>query len=249
MSIDTLIEELSRERGEATPQNLSAQQKEEFFRGLCNLRSPKPIGEEFLLLQDRYLQQKTGQRGVVDVATLKYQDGISLWQGDISRLNSDAIVNACNGALLGCFQPLHNCIDNVIHSNAGVQVRRDCQEIMEGRHLPNGEVMVTPAYNLPSQSIFHTVGPIIQNSKPNEQQADELTRCYLSCLEKAQQMKLSTLSFCCISSGVYGYPQRLAAELAVQTVRQWLNGGNILKVIFNVYLDEDKALYEQQLSR
>lgn len=246
--LDRLIDILCHERGEKPPELLTQQQQAEYFRALCNLRPPLPISAEFLDLQDHYLQAKTVARGIVDVACLEYKNSIVLWQGDITRLNSDAIVNAGNSALLGCFQPLHNCIDNMIHSNAGVQVRLDCQKIMHGSQLPNGEVVVTSAYNLPSKFIFHTVGPLVQQGHPSEQQVADLTKCYRSCLEKASAMSLETLALCCVSTGVYGYPKALAAKLAVATVREWLTNTNGLKIIFNVFLDEDKTYYERELS-
>ena len=245
--IDKLIEILCHENGEEPPKNQTEHQKAEYFRALCNIRPPLPLSDEFLELQDRYLTAKSIERGVVDVNEFEYKSSIALWQGDITRLTSSAIVNACNSALLGCFQPLHNCIDNVIHSNAGVQVRCDCHKIMQGSQLPNGEVVVTPAYNLPCNYIFHTVGPIVQNKQPSEQNVADLTKCYRSCLEKAGEMGIETLAFCCISTGVYGYPNDLAAKLAVATVRGWLPRINDLKIIFNVFLDEDKALYDREL--
>jgi len=206
------------------------------------------VSDEFLDLQDRYLAAKTLERGVVPVAGLAYRDSMALWQGDITRLDADAIVNAGNPALLGCFQPLHDCIDNVIHSNAGVQARLDCQRIMGGAELPNGEVVATPAYNLPSRFIFHTVGPIVSNGRPTERQAADLAKCYRSCLGKAAEMGLDTLALCCLSTGLYGYPKEQAARLATATVRELLPGLGGLKVIFTVYLEEDKALYEHELS-
>lgn len=248
MSIQQLIEMLCEESGETVPENLSVQQQTDYFRALCNVRPPMPVSEGFLALQDEYLAAKTRERGVVDVGDLEYRDGIALWQGDITRLNGDAIVNACNSALLGCFQPLHNCIDNIIHSHAGVQVRQDCQEIMQGAQLPNGEVVATPAYNLPSRYIFHTVGPIVQHGQPMPQQEEELEKCYRSSIEKAVGMGLETLVFCCVSTGVYGYPKDLAASLAVKTVKACLPDAPNLNVIFNVFLDEDRRHYERELS-
>lgn len=247
--LDRLIEILCLERGELPPKDLSEQQKTAHFRALCNVRPPSPVSDEFLALQDQHLTAKTLERGIVDVTRFEYQNSIALWQGDIIKLNSDTIVNAGNSALLGCFQPLHNCIDNIIHSNAGVQVRRDCQQIMQGAHLANGEVIVTSAYNLPSRFIFHTVGPIVQNEQPSTQHVNDLTRCYRSSLEKASEMGIETLALCCLSTGVYGYPKNLAAKLAVATVKEWLRRSHGLKIIFNVFLDEDKAHYERELSR
>lgn len=247
--IDTLIEILCREKGELPQKNLNQQQKDHYFRSLCNIRLPMPLSDEFLELQDQYLAGKSLKRGIIDVTALEYKDSIALWQGDITRINSNAIVNACKSSLLGCFHPLHNCIDNIIHSNAGVQVRRDCHTIMQGEQLPAGEVIMTPAYNLPGKFIFHTVGPIIQNGIPTEQQAAKLSKCYRSCLKKASALGIQTLTFCCLSTGVYGYPKNLAAALAVATVKEWLPEIDGLKVIFNVFEDEDKTHYERELSR
>lgn len=249
MMIETLIKILCHEKGEIPPGYLTERQKAEYFRALCNMRPPMLVSDAFLELQDRYLKAKSLERGIVDVKRFEYKDSIKLWQGDITRLNSDAIVNACNSALLGCFQPLHNCIDNVIHSNAGIQVRLDCHRIMRGSQLPRGEVVVTSAHNLPSRFIFHTVGPMVQNGQPSDQQVFDLSKCYHSCLKKANEMGIETLALCCLSTGVYGYPKDLAAKLAVATVRKWLPRISALKVIFCVFSDEDRALYERELSR
>ncbi len=244
-TLDLLLAQLLKERGETLPP-VPEEQKPDLFRALCNVRPPMPVSEEFLRLQDEYLSERTKKRGIVDVNTFPYRDGIALWRGDITRLNADAIVNACNCALLGCFYPLHNCIDNVIHSAAGVQVRLDCNAMMQGREEPNGHVRVTKAYNLPSRYIFHTVGPIVQGRVTAENRRD-LENCYLSCLNKAAEMGLQTLAFCCISTGEYRYPKAEACTLAVQTVKTWKRAGNPLKVIFNVYLKEDEDLYEREL--
>lgn len=247
-ALDTLISQLCQERGEAVPP-LTEEQKPNFFRALCNVRPPLPISETFLRLQDEYLTAKTKERGIVDVNTFGYKNDLTLWRGDITRLNADAIVNACNAALLGCFHPLHNCIDNVIHSNAGVQVRLDCNAIMKGREEPNGKVQVTKAYNLPSKYIFHTVGPIVYGKVTRENERD-LANCYLSCLNKAYEMELKTLAFCCISTGEYRYPKDAACCLAVKTVKEWKQATNSsLKIIFNVFLNEDEKCYERELSK
>lgn len=247
-TLDRLIQNLCEERGEAVP-SLPSEQKPDLFRALCNVRPPMPVTKEFLRLQDEYLFQRTKERGVVDVNGFVYRGGIALLRGDITRLNADAVVNACNSALLGCFHPLHNCIDNVIHSAAGVQVRLDCNAIMRGGEEPNGRVKVTKAYNLPSRYIFHTVGPIVYGGV-TEQNRRDLKSCYLSCLNMAAEMKLSTLAFCCISTGEYRYPKDEACRLAVQMVKQWkAETGNPLKVIFNVFLKEDETLYDRELFR
>ncbi|MBD5440512.1 MAG: protein-ADP-ribose hydrolase [Treponema sp.] len=246
-SLDRLIEILSEERREKIPP-LSESEKPQYFRALCNLRMPLLATEEFIKLQDEYLSEQTQKRGIVDIAKFDYRGGIALWQGDITRLNSDAIVNACNSKLLGCFQPLHNCIDNCIHSFAGIQVRLDCQKIMQGGDEPNGKVKVTGAYNLPSKYIFHTVGPIV-SGKVTAQNESDLQSCYISCLEKAKEMNLKSIAFCCLSTGVFGYPKDEACTLAVRTIKAWLAQSNYnIKIIFNVFTEEDKKFYERELA-
>lgn len=245
--LDRLIAILSDERHEKMPV-LSDEEKPRYFRALCNVRMPIPATEEFIQLQDEYLSEQTQARGIVNIKTLSYNGGIALWQGDITRLDSDAIVNACNSALLGCFQPLHNCIDNCIHSFAGIQVRLDCNAIMRGGNEPNGQVKVTGAYNLPSKYIFHTVGPIVNENITTQNESD-LKSCYILCLNKAKEMHLKSIAFCCLSTGVFGYPKDKACALAVKTVKAWLLKSNYdINIIFNVFTDEDKKLYERELA-
>lgn len=243
--IDRLIQILSDERQRDAAPNVEDDEKPALFRALCNVRPPMPVSAEFIKLQDEYLSELTLERGVVEVNELDFKDGVALWQGDITRLAADGIVNACNCRLLGCFQPLHGCIDNAIHSFAGVQVRLDCNDIMRGGDEPEGQVKVTKAYNLPSKFIFHTVGPQVYG-KVTDENRQKLESCYISCIEKAVEMNLNTLAFCCISTGVYGYPKRDAAELAVRTVKK--HKGN-LKVIFCVFDKENYDIYEQLLGR
>ena len=243
--LDRLIEILCAERGEKMPQ-LSEDEKPQYFRALCNVRMPIPASREFIKLQDEYLCEQTRKRGIVDIEKFSYDGGIALWQGDITRLNSDAIVNACNSKLLGCFQPLHNCIDNCIHSFAGIQVRLDCDKIMNGGDETNGQVKVTSAYNLPSKYIFHTVGPIVSTKVTTQNECD-LKSCYVSCLNKAKGMNLKSIAFCCLSTGVFGYPKDKACALAVKTVKSWLAENGNTKIIFNVFTDEDKKLYEREI--
>lgn len=244
--LDRLIEILCEERGENVPA-LSEMQKPDFFRALCNVRPPIKASDEFIKLQDSYLSAKTQERGIVDVDTFEYNGGIAVWQGDITRLKCGAIVNACNEKLLGCFIPLHNCIDNAIHSCAGVQLRLDCAAITGGKDEPNGKVRVTKGYNLPCDYVFHTVGAKVYK-KVTAQNRKDLISCYNSCLDMARRMGLNSIAFCCISTGVYGYPPAEACDVAVSTVKKWqkLYDGDI-KIIFNVFKDADRELYERRL--
>ncbi len=248
-ALNALLDTLLLEQAKISDYDALFENRCNVFQALCNLREPNPISDEFLKLQDSFLWTQTVEKGIVDVSQFDYKNNIALWQGDITRLNCDAIVNACNSALLGCFQPLHKCIDNAIHSAAGVQVRLDCNKLMQGGSEPNGHVKVTNAYNLPSKYIFHTVGPIVSNKNPSKENIDDLRNCYLSCLNEANNKKLSTIAFCCLSTGVFGYPNKDACELAVDTVQQWQKENKSdLNIIFNVFLDKDKDLYERKLS-
>lgn len=244
-NLDRLIEILCEERGEK-PQRLKDEAKADYFRALCNVRPPMPATDEFLKLQDEYLTSLREKKGVCDVDNLIFRNNIALFKGDITTLNAEAIVNAANSRMLGCFRPLHNCIDNAIHSAAGVRVRYDCNEIMRGGEAENGEVIVTKAYNLPSKYIFHTVGPIVYGRVSAENKAD-LEKCYKNCLEKAAEMKLKSVAFCCISTGVFGYPKEAAAKVAVDTVKEFLSQNDGLKVIFNVFTEEDYEIYRRIL--
>ena len=178
-----------------------------------------------------------------------------LWQGDITRLAVDAIVNAANSALLGCFVPGHRCIDNVIHSAAGLQLREACAVLMraQGHDEPTGRAKITPGFNLPARYVLHTVGPIIAPDSrgqyaPTEKDAARLAACYRSCLGLAREQGLRSVAFCCISTGEFHYPKRAAAEIAIRTVRDWLTEtGGGMKVVFNVFLDEDAAIYRELL--
>ena len=243
--LDRLIQLLSDERQRDAAPNVKDDEKPALFRALCNVRPPMPVSAEFIKLQDEYLSEITLERGVVEVNELDFKDGIALWQGDITRLAADGIVNACNCKLLGCFQPLHGCIDNAIHSFAGVQVRLDCNDIMRGGDEQEGQVKVTKAYNLPSKFIFHTVGPQVYG-KVTDENRQKLESCYISCIEKANEMNLTTLAFCCISTGVYGYPKDQAAELAVRTVIEHKSN---LNIIFCVFDEENYGIYANLLGR
>ncbi len=244
-TLDRLIELLCAERGERVP-SLAEAQKPDYFRALCNVRPPMPISAEFLALQDEYLTKRRNERGIVRSRDLVYSRGIALFKGDITTIEADAIVNAANSAMLGCFHPLHNCIDNAIHSAAGVQVRLDCNDIMKGKEAENGDVIVTKAYNLPSKFIFHTVGPIVNGRVTKENESD-LAKCYRNCLEKASEMRLESIAFCCISTGVFGYPKEEAASVAIETVKEYLKKNGEIKVIFNVFTEDDYDVYKRKL--
>ena len=224
--------------------------QEDLLRALMNIRPPKPVGEEFLAVQDAYLREERDARGITDASTLTpVRDNLCLWQGDITTLAADGIVNAANSALLGCFHPLHGCIDNIIHSRAGVQLRLACNRLMEaqGHEEPTGRAKITPAYNLPSRYVLHTVGPVITGRVTGE---DErlLASCYRSCLALAAENGLESLAFCCISTGEFHFPNRLAAETAVQTVEDWTRETESgMKVIFNVFKDTDLQIYREIL--
>ena len=244
--LDKLIEILCAERGESVPR-LTEEQKPDYFRALCNVRPPLPVTNEFLTLQDEYLTATKTQKNIENAENFAYVSEICLHKGDITALQCDAIVNAANSAMLGCFHPLHNCIDNAIHSAAGVQMRLACNDIMKGKQAQNGEVIVTEGYNLPSKYVFHTVGPIVQECVTEQNKAD-LRACYLTSLRKADEMQLRTIAFCCISTGVFGYPKIAAAQLAVQTVKEYKNRTHSqLKVIFDVFPEQDYAIYKQIL--
>lgn len=223
------------------------------FRSLCNIREPKPISPEFLKIQDEFLTEYLEMRGVFDAKKLKSSlkdSRLFVWQGDITTLKCDAIVNAANNKLLGCWLPNHNCIDNFIHTFAGVQLRRDCNEIMlkQGHLEETGIAKITGGYNLPCKYVIHTVGPIIENEVQPYQKI-QLANCYKNSLEIANMNNCESIAFCCISTGVFNYPQQEAAELAIQTVLAELpKYPNIQQVIFNVFKDKDLEIYNSLLN-
>lgn len=227
------------------PQDENEQKR--MLRALLNVRPPMPVSEKFLEIQDDYLTERKNERRVIDVNKLVYTHNIALFKGDVTTLGADAIVNAANSAMLGCFRPNHGCIDNAIHTFAGVQLRLECNAVMQGREAENGEVVVTRAYNLPSRFVFHTVGPIVCGRVTKENEAD-LKKCYLNCLSKAEEANLESIAFCCISTGVFGYPKEEAALVAVKTVKEWLNKTKSdLKVVFDVFTEEDYDIYRRIL--
>ncbi len=227
-----------------------AQGQKDLLRSLMNVRMPAPVSDEYVRLESEYLKEETAAKGVTRLADLApIEDGIYLWQGDITTLFCDAIVNAANSQLLGCFQPLHNCIDNCIHTYAGVRLRNKCAEIMrqQGHEEPTGQAKITPAYNLPCKYVIHTVGPIV-NGRLTARHEEQLASCYRSCLALAEKKGLGSIAFCCISTGVFGFPQKRAAQIAVRTVREYKAAANSkIEVIFNVFKGEDHDIYRELL--
>ena len=247
-----LIQSLLRERPQYRKMEIPADEDEQrqLLRGLMNVRAPQRIGADFLQVQDDYLQDETAAKGMTDLADLTpVQPGLYLWQGDITTLKCDAIVNAANSGMTGCYVPNHRCIDNAIHTFAGVEFRLACAELMErqGYPEPTGQAKITPAFNLPCRFVLHTVGPII-NGRVTGKDKNRLESCYRSCLELAAENGLESVAFCCISTGEFRFPNELAAEIAVRTVREFLKKQtSVKKVIFNVFKDLDKRIYEKLL--
>lgn len=243
----TLIKYLIKERNFdiAIPQNHN--ELFDLYRSLVNIREAKPVPQQFIDIQDEMLQEEIQRKGIVYFDDNK--DNISIWKGDITRLKVDAIVNAANSQMEGCFVPGHHCIDNAIHTFAGVQLRNECYRMMkrQGFLEPTGKAKITKAYNLPCQYILHTVGPIIRG---NVTKKDEilLASCYESCLRLAEKNNVKTIAFCCISTGVFHFPNEKAAQIAIKTVRDYLNNSKIEKVIFNVFKDEDELIYYRLLN-
>ena len=247
-----LIQELLRE--EPRYRNISVpadrQEQKDMLRSLMNVRMPRPISDEFLVVQDEYLKETIAEKGVTRLDELTPMDGdLYLWQGDITTLQCDAIVNAANSGMTGCYRALHNCIDNCIHTFSGIQLRLKCAEIMEkqGFEESTGQAKITPAYNLPSKYVVHTVGPIV-DGRLTKKHCDLLASSYRSCLEIAAENGCESIAFCCISTGVFGFPKKEAAEIAVQTVKDWKREkDSAIKVIFNVFGEEDLAVYQRIL--
>lgn len=221
------------------------------LRGLMNVRQPGLPSQEVLRVQDEYLQQRITEEGITYFEDLvPVQPHIYLWQGDITTLACDAIVNAANSQMTGCWAPNHICIDNCIHTFAGVQLRCECAELMQKQGFlePTGSAKITAAYNLPCRYVIHTVGPIV-NGKLTEEHRAQLASNYRSCYCLAKEKGLQSLAFCCISTGVFGFPQEEAAKIAIGTVKELIeNDNNPLDVIFNVFLDRDLELYAQLLA-
>lgn len=253
--LEWLVRQLLAEEGRYAGIEVPADEDGRFrlYRSLVNVRPPRETSERYLAVEDAYLQERARERGTVDAAALpEAEPGIALWQGDITRLAADAIVNAANSQMLGCFVPCHGCIDNAIHTAAGVRLRLACAELMATKPgpEPTGVAEVTPGFDLPAAHVLHTVGPIVPTHRPHTLERKQLASCYRSCLDLATNSGLRTVAFCCISTGEFGYPPREAAKVATDTVRAWLSGpgaGTGTKVVFDVFSDADRRIYEELL--
>ena len=247
-----LIQSLLKEKTEYRDIDIPAEpeSQRQLLRGLMNIRAPQYADEDFLKIQDAYLQCETAAKGITDITNLTpVQPGLYLWQGDITTLRCDAIVNAANSGMTGCYIPNHRCIDNAIHTFAGVELRLACAKLMEqqGYPEPTGQAKITPAFNLPCEYVIHTVGPIISGRVTKEDE-ELLASCYRSCLESAAENGLESVAFCCISTGEFHFPNEQAAEIAVRTVKNFMKKQTaVKKVIFNVYKDMDKKIYDRLL--
>ena len=257
--LDFLVEEFKADSVQykdlQTPKD--AEGKRRILRSLMNVRMPRKMDEAVLAVQDEYLQARIRENGIVEPADIPIiRDRMSIWQGDITRLAVDAIVNAANSQMLGCFVPMHTCIDNCIHTFAGVQLRAECNRQMNALRIrygrdyeqPTAVPMLTGAYNLPAKKVVHIVGPIVEYGLTKELE-EQLAACYRNTLDMCLENGLRTVAFCCISTGVFRFPNKRAAQIAVQTVSEWLplHAWQMDRVIFNVFKDEDKEYYEQLL--
>ena len=248
---EALLDEMPQYRREAKRIQRNAADQRYLLRCLMNVREPGAVSERFLNAQDELLSAEREEKGVVHISGLPPVPGderLVLWQGDITRLDADAIVNAANSALLGCFRPGHNCIDNVIHSAAGLQLREECAAIMraQGHEEAIGQAKLTKGYNLPSGHVLHTVGPIIDGPL-TDRDWELLASCYRSCLKLAEENGLKSVAFCCISTGVFRFPKGEAARIAVATVKEYLQNSRFEKVVFCVHGDENLRIYQKLL--
>lgn len=246
--IQRLLEEQPRYSGMQIPADKGEQKR--LLRSLMNIRMSHEADDEFYNIQDQYLTETNNEKGVVTLSDMEeVQPDVYIWQGDITRIKVGAIVNAANSGMTGCYQPCHNCIDNCIHTYAGIQLRKYCDDIMEaqGFEEPTGQAKITPAFNLPCDHVIHTVGPIV-GGKLTKKDEDLLKSCYRSCLEIAQENDVESIAFCCISTGVFCFPNDRAAEIAVQAVKEFKEENHSqIKVVFNVFKDEDLRIYERLL--
>lgn len=265
--LDYLVKFLCKDSIQYKDMKVENNEKRNMMRSLMNIRMPKPISQEFIEIQDEFLKQESIEEGIITLdniptiqeeyhSSYSFADKISIWQGDITRLQVDAIVNAANSQMLGCFVPCHGCIDNAIHSAAGIQLREECDDYMcrkrnevKNYEEPTGKVLLTKAYNLPSRYIFHTVGPIVRNQL-NESVKEDLRSCYRSCIDTAVKHEIRSIAFCCISTGEFRFPNDVAANIAIEVIRDKFQEfpDKIDRVIFNVFKEIDLALYVKEFS-
>lgn len=245
----------------------SYEEKRRALRALMNIRMPRNMAEDVLKIQDEFLTEEAREKGIVSLSEIPtvreqygskvpYGDKLSVWQGDITRLSVDAIVNAANAQMLGCFVPCHKCIDNAIHSAAGIRLRAECSHYMNGRKRqlgsnyeePTGQAVLTKGYNLPAEHVIHTVGPIVIWQLTNELKKD-LENCYRNILKCCIENGISSVAFCCISTGEFHFPNEEAAKIAVKTVTRFLSEHEqeLERVIFNVFKEEDRKIYEREV--
>lgn len=259
--IDYLIDYLLKEKREVKLDRLpqTEEEKKKVFRSLCNIREPGKISNEFLKVQDEYLQEELKNKNVTDVkdiktinTSIKNSDKMCLWKGDITTLKIDAIVNAANSRGLGCFIPCHKCIDNQIHTFSGIELRNECDEIMKEKnyYLPTGEAFITKGYNLPAKYVIHTVGPIVYGEVTKKEE-DELINAYTNSLELAKEHKIRTIAFPCISTGEFRFPKDMAVKYAFLAVEKFLdeNRDSFDKIVFNVFSEEDSEIYESYIKQ
>lgn len=246
--IDALLDERPEYRGARVPAD--GEEQRLLLRALMNVRTARKCSPEFLRVQDEYLRAELDAKGITDVDSLTpVRRGLYIWRGDITTLRCDAIVNAANSGMTGCYVPNHRCIDNCIHSYAGVELREYCAELMrrQGHEEPTGGAKITPAFNLPCRYVLHTVGPII-SGRVTKQDEELLASCYRSCLKLAAENGLESVAFCCISTGEFHFPNERAAEIAVKTVEEFMRKeSSVRKVIFNVFKDRDEEIYRRLL--
>lgn len=250
-----LIRELQKDKSQLSgyPIPIDEPGQKDLLRGLMNIWMPKELDEEFVRIQDEYLTEENRRAGITDIGELSPIAGdhrIYLWQGDMTTLKVGALTNPANSALEGCFRILHSCADNIVHSKAGLELRLTCHKIMEkqGYPEPTGQAKITPAYNLPCEYVIHTVGPIVQGPLTDEHER-LLASCYTSCLNIAREYEIKSIALCCISTGVFMFPNERAAEVAVETVKNWLDEtGSDMKVVFNVFKDIDREIYDRLLN-
>lgn len=246
--IDAFLDERPEYCGARVP--AGGEEQRLLLRALMNVRTARKCSPEFLRVQDEYLRAELDAKGITDVGSLTpVRRGLYIWRGDITTLRCDAIVNAANSGMTGCYVPNHRCIDNCIHSYAGVELREYCAELMrrQGHEEPTGAAKITPAYNLPCRYVLHTVGPII-SGRVTKQDEELLASCYRSCLKLAAENGLESVAFCCISTGEFHFPNERAAEIAVKTAEEFMQKeSSVRKVIFNVFKDRDEEIYRRLL--